>query len=155
MSAIPLDDLECASGDRDQRFGKAEEERAQPGVSPSWRFRRIRGKRNRDARDTGKITEIVSVAAHAQFLELGQLGHDGRILRVSHENLVVAKGKRERSVRQRFGAGVARSESLGGIHGEFAFAAESEKRRRRSRNDRSKRTLASRRLPRRIGAPPR
>ena len=50
MRAVPFDDLGRARGDREQRLGQLEEERAQAGVPPARGRRRLGGEADRDAR---------------------------------------------------------------------------------------------------------
>ena len=119
MRAIPLDDLERARGDRDQRLGNREEQRAQAGVAHpagSARPRRARSRR----RHAGEIAEVV--AAPPMPSSRARESGPGRVLVAADEDLLAAE--REPSVAGGSASGrTGRGNETGGrVHGGAARA---------------------------------
>ena len=117
MGAVPFHDLKGAGGDREQGLRQPEEQRAQAGISPPGGLRSVRGEGNRDTRDPGEIAEVMGVAADAEPFQRRRIGQGRRIVGAADQDLVVAKGERERVRRQRARRGVTRREAFGRVHG--------------------------------------
>ncbi len=106
-----------AGGDRQQRIGKLEEERAQPRVTPAVGFRRVVRERNGDARGAIELTEIVDRFTGREPLRRSEVGHDRRLGGASDEQPFAPERKRERACGQRFGPDMSRCESHRRVHG--------------------------------------
>ena len=116
MRAVPLDDLERAGGEREQRVGQAEEQRAQPREREAGALGRVIGQRNRDAGRAGELAQVVPLAANAGGLDGRQRGNRGGIAVARHGDPAVAECESERGARQLGRQRVRRVEALGRVH---------------------------------------
>jgi hypothetical protein len=101
VRAVPLDDLEGASGDRKERIGELEEKRAQTRVAPGVGFRRVVGERHRDAPPSVELAEVVDRLAANELLQRAQIGNGRRFGAAADEQPVTAEREGERVRGQR------------------------------------------------------
>ena len=116
MRPVPLDDLERARGEREQRVGQAEEQRAQPREREAGALRSVIGQRDRDAGRAGKLAQVVPLAAKPGGLDGRQRGDRRGVVVARHGDPAVAECESERGARQLGRQRVRRMEALGCVH---------------------------------------
>ena len=88
VTPIPLDDLESAPGDRDQRIWQTQEQRAQPAPFPTSRLGHVLSDANSHTVETIESAEIVLCPRHPEPRRVGEHWQGWRIA-IADEQLVL------------------------------------------------------------------